>query len=535
MLFMRNDVQPLHGLQDWSIEEWTRRLQQNEWNTRALCRHLLPHATASMESHQIAAALKQRFDDPMTLHDLEEILLFQNQCINDDHLRASPARTRYPHPSLLSYSVFNREWPLGIHERYMCDNRFAIDNSGLNYVAHEDHCLLACCVYGLLGTMLGATIIYIGILSGRDNLWSLEATQQNRTADNFSRVINMRTRERGTFASLLNALTFSALVNATLDKYGQIDPSTSTVLVGMVLGGTWGFVLDGLFGTDEGFREYLWEPIDGMRYALGSLGTWRYARYMITIIFDMFFTVILFQKLYPLLLRFAGFSTLGREWIANGIVSSFISVVTFQVYANMTRFQWAYPSGTEELFNQWISGNTMILATTIMNMVYLTSETRTRWGEPGINDPITKIGVTSLTFLVLSFLQFFDVLDPSNDGSEGGADTDAPRWMDVHMPLKNVCTTKARAAHGLAIFCGISAVCLGYVIFVTSRLPHRTRHGCPARLVLFGVYLIITLSILLFFGFVPLHTASLSKRNDTNWRDACDAANMDELRRLSLL
>ena len=106
-------------------------------------------------------------------------------------------------------------------------------------------------------------------------------------------------------------------------RYGLIDPSTSTVLIGMTLGGTFGFILDNQIGSDEGFREYLWSPSSGMKYALGALASARYGRYMITmislyhthyyvineygllttrymitIIFDMFFTVILFKILY---------------------------------------------------------------------------------------------------------------------------------------------------------------------------------------------------------------------------------------------
>merc|ERR1711998_68424 len=82
-------------------------------------------------------------------------------------------------------------------------------------------------------------------------------------------------------------------------------------------------------------------------------------------------------------------------------------------YANMTRFEWAYPSGAEDVRNQWISGSTMILATIIMNMVYLVSETRLRFGEKGINDPQTKLGITIFTFMVLTGLQQFGVIDPS--------------------------------------------------------------------------------------------------------------------------
>jgi hypothetical protein len=131
------------------------------------------------------------------------------------------------------------------------------------------------------------------------------------------------------------------VVNASLDKLGKIDPSTSTVLIGMFLGNTFGFILDTMLGSDEGLREYLWSVPSGMRYALGSLATDRFGRYIVTILFDMFFTVILFKHFYSKLVHVAGFSQSGREWIANFIVSGFIGVITFQVYANMTRFQWA--------------------------------------------------------------------------------------------------------------------------------------------------------------------------------------------------
>ena len=85
----------------------------------------------------------------------------------------------------------------------------------------------------------------------------------------------------------------------------------------------------------------------------------------------------------------------------------------------MTRFQWAYPSGTEDVINQWIAGPTMVLATVIMNMVYLITETRTRVGEPGINDPNVKIGVTIATFLALYGIQAALRTSASRQGGAG--------------------------------------------------------------------------------------------------------------------
>ena len=63
-------------------------------------------------------------------------------------------------------------------------------------------------------------------------------------------------------------------------------------------GGTWGFILDNMLGSDEGFREYLWSPMGGMRYAMGLLRSERYGRYVVTLLFDMYFTVILFKLLF---------------------------------------------------------------------------------------------------------------------------------------------------------------------------------------------------------------------------------------------
>ncbi len=299
----------------------------------------------------------------------------------------------------------------------------------------------------------------------------------------------------------------------------------------MTLGGTFGFILDNQLGSDEGFREYLWSPGEGMRYALGALASARYGRYLITIIFDMFFTVILFKTLYSKLVRMAGFSTHGREWVANGMVSCFIGIITYQVYTNMTRFEWAYPSGVEDVKNQWISGSTMILNVVIMNMVYrarpappfapastilaltsttlsaaspppprrqrgqvyLVTETRVKVGEAGINDPPVKVVVTLATYLGLFLLQSQGYVDPSKAPDTSGwplprgcvrdpitgelvapAGSQVPCLAvsnidDYDVPLPGVCATKKQWRQGAAVFFGIAVFCLAFVIFATSK------------------------------------------------------------------
>ena len=58
---------------------------------------------------------------------------------------------------------------------------------------------------------------------------------QDTTIPTYAEDTKVRVKDRGTAASMLSATTFSLAVNAALDKFGQIDPSTSTVFIGMTL------------------------------------------------------------------------------------------------------------------------------------------------------------------------------------------------------------------------------------------------------------------------------------------------------------
>ena len=330
------------------------------------------------------------------------MLEFQNIVLNQDHSAEEAAAVHYISPQILSNAVFNREFPLGVEGRILREKyAFAVRHSGLFNVKHRQNSAVTVGVYGFLGLCTLAFFIYLAYTMSLSGLWGMENTIQDMSDPDWSTKMKLRNKERGTAASLLTAASFSLTINGMLDKFGLIDPSSSTVFIGMTLGGTWGFVLDNMLGTDEGFREYLWSSRGGMAYAMGQLASERYSRYIVTLLLDMFFTVILFKLLFPKLVQLAGFTVKGREWIANGFTSATISILTFKVYANMTRFEWAYPSGTEHAINQWISGQTMVLITVAMNMVYLVAETRSRVGEPGINDPDVKLAMTCFTFVML--------------------------------------------------------------------------------------------------------------------------------------
>ena len=250
----------------------------------------------------------------------------------------------------------------------------------------------------------------------------------------------------------------------------------------------------------------------------------------------------------------------GREWIANGMCSFFISFLTYQVYANMTRFEWAYPSGVEDVRNQWISGQSMILFVVAMNMTYLVTETRTKIGEKGINDPPIKLLVTVLTFLGLFGLQVYEVVDPSVLEAVNTTDT-TDYTFDTNRPLIGVCYTRSLFLRGLGILFLIVCGCVGFVVFVTSRQTlsglcgvccgRKARIGASCgsnsseqdssnrtdlmmgKLALFLIYVSISIFIVMFFAIVPLYHEGGS-RNETGWGEICDRGDYDELRAAGL-
>ena len=150
-------------------------------------------------------------------------------------------------------------------------------------------------------------------------LWTLDSTIVDTSLEDYSNEVSRRTQERGVVASILTAFTCSraphsnkqtyipagsaersipcspdhnpnpnpdpnpdpdlnsnpnpnpnptpitslsdsGAVNASLDKLGKIDPATSTALIGIFLGNTFGFMMDTMIASDEGLREYLWSP-----------------------------------------------------------------------------------------------------------------------------------------------------------------------------------------------------------------------------------------------------------------------------------
>ena len=70
---------------------------------------------------------------------------------------------------------------------------------------------------GVIGIAV-AIVVYLLVLLADKTLWTLEATKQDIGNPTYTVEVNKRTKDRGTVASILQALAFAAAVNSSLDK-----------------------------------------------------------------------------------------------------------------------------------------------------------------------------------------------------------------------------------------------------------------------------------------------------------------------------
>jgi len=221
--------------------------------------------------------------------------------------------------------------------------------------------------------------------------------------------INQRQLDRGLMASLLLSVTFGFL-NFGVDYVFDSDPSTSTVFFGLLMGSVVGFFLDNLIGSEEGLILLKEDASAGVSYAAGKISSASFLRYAVTVLLDTFVSVILFGAAFPLVAKHL---LPCNAALANGLCSAVIGFVTFQAYANQTRFLWAYPD-PQAPKDTLISSSTIYLATVIASVVFLSADT---WAgdaagpRGGINLPWVKLLVVGSAFLLMSILYFTDNSD----------------------------------------------------------------------------------------------------------------------------
>ena len=147
----------------------------------------------------------------------------------------APARRAYFEAPLFWNYMLARDFPLGVDERLVdAPWAFAVAQSGARDVGHRRNSVVSLLVMLSMLALFGFAMWYLlRLMMGTPELWTLTSTVQDAADGLMGSLINARTKDRGTVASCLQSFSFSLTVNAFLDKFGRIDPSTSTVFVGM--------------------------------------------------------------------------------------------------------------------------------------------------------------------------------------------------------------------------------------------------------------------------------------------------------------
>ena len=106
-----------------------------------------------------------------------------------------------------------------------------------------------------------------------------------------------------------------------------------------------------------------------------------------------------------------------------------------------------------------------------------------------------KILLTLVTFLLLAFLQMNNSLDPTIQKFS---------FVDesISKPLYGVCDTQSVWIQGFFLYQLISLICLGIVIFGTSKLVLCNSPFWTKTFTLV-IYMILNSFIIMFFSFVP--------------------------------
>ena len=230
-------------------------------------------------------------------------------------------------------------------------------------------------VFPLVGLVLA--IVYIkSLLSDPDgNLW------KTKKCDNQEKKLKRAsTRGQIVSCSLMVLAIFQAFIKAT-------NPPEKLLLTtyGFLFASVVGYIGDQMIGTDEGMSLYQHKNknISGnwaYRYAMGTLGTGAFFRYMLTVFLDMFVSgclidimMFLSKDMVKELSNDQGAFGFYKRFVGgnfDNLMQSSVALITFLAYTNDTRFAWAYPSSTAT-YADIIPTPTIKLATTIAGIVYL--------------------------------------------------------------------------------------------------------------------------------------------------------------------
>lgn len=268
------------------------------------------------------------------------------------------------------------------------------------------------CKYSNLISGIGIFIAFGGTLTAI--LYKIFVNKEDYVIPEDDEELSIKRQEnRGMTTSLIVTLvfgTFSTLINTV----SKVHLPTSTALLSLFLGNTVGFLLDNAMGTNQGLKKFQEEGFtSGVKNMFASLSSGKYLRYIVTVLLDIFVALLLLDTTYKALIKlpYFGCNNLTKS-VANGLVASVISIITFNAFTNQTRFLWAYPDtslGEENTLPSF----TILMINIVMAIVFLRTDT----GNEGIDNHKIKI-ILVYAVLAITTILYMSGMDTPNTDSE---------------------------------------------------------------------------------------------------------------------
>ena len=197
-----------------------------------------------------------------------------------------------------------------------------------------------------LGAAIGMGALgYVFSLYFHDDTWRQGAGVDERDRQR-------ATQLRGALTSIASSLSFGLMV-MTLNSRAYVQQLSSVALMSLTLGNIIGFVADVAFASDTGAGHVLANSNDkAMRHGFAALTTTDFARYLVSMLLDLFISSILVDRILAVVQNasFAGGALRSAQAFAQcppgnalmpTLATVLVSTITFYAYTNATRFLFA--------------------------------------------------------------------------------------------------------------------------------------------------------------------------------------------------
>lgn len=264
------------------------------------------------------------------------------------------------------------------------------------------------------------------LIVDRNKIFTADPPNSNTTpTDEKKKEIKYRMAQRATFASLVASL-FMGTFNYAIDSVLNVSGATSTAFIGFLLGNTFGYILDLVFSTEDGYYKVMTgDWVGATKDAFGMLSSGTFTRFILTVLLDTFISSIIFTILYENIKeRFVWARE--NESFVNAMLSTMIGVITFQVYTNKTRLSYAYPDISDK--GQWMDKTLLSFVTILSGLIFVvtpkmfkyyqnpdgsTFAVIPKYGVEGVESPIVKTYMVLFTIILIMIMYFMGWDEPN--------------------------------------------------------------------------------------------------------------------------